>query len=782
MNFELESPYFLALLIFLLCFIWCKPYVKKFYFAKVEWIQGSKPFLNIDLWLKIITFTLLVFAMAKPFTYDSKINYNKKGRDLVLAIDASGSMGQSGFNEQNRFKTKFEINLELVSDFMNKRFDDNIGAVIFGTFAYTTAPLTYDLKALSYILKMVNVGIAGQSTAIGDAINQSLNTLSSSTASNKVIVLLTDGYHNAGQLSPKEAVKKAKKANIKIYTIGIGNKSDYDSALLEKISKDTNAKSFNASSAKELENIYNQIDLLEPSPIRSENYLNQKLLISYPLLLAFITILILYIRSKKIKLVTMMTVVISILIALSLYRPTMKSELQSQLISSNSAIIAIDVSYSMQAKDINPSRYEFSKQTIKEFLKLNPNINTMLIAFTSNPLLLSPPTTDHEILSIVLNSLNTQHILTKGTSLKNLFNKLSQLDSANTNIILITDGGDNEDMDEVSEIILNNNINLITLGVGTKQGITLDTLDKGKVTNNNGELIVARLNPNLKTMTNYVNGSYIKASTPNKTAAALTNRLNENINNEYKEVYKTQELYQVPLIIAIILFLMLHTKAIRYLIIIFAIFGVNVNANILDAITLKNSYNSYNNHNYSHTIKHISNIESNSLHKSILKANSYYKNGEFKKAIIQYKAIKSTNTDIKKILFYNIANSFMKLSNYKNAIIYYTRVLQIDEDKDALHNLEIAITKRNNSNDSVGIAHPKSQSGQTSKSESSNNDSDENKEDKPSSGSGGAGEGSSNENVTDKQLLDDGKSEQIPLSSKVYELINKGYIREKNPW
>jgi len=233
----------------------------------------------------------MVFALAKPFVYDSKANAHKKGRDLVLAIDASGSMAQRGFDKHDRLQTKYSTTLALSKDFIIKRYDDNMGIVVFGTFAYTASPLTYDLASLSYLLDMTNVGLAGESTAIGDAIMQALRALAYGEAKNKAIVLLTDGYHNAGKSSPKEAVKKAKALGIKVYTIGIGKKSDYDAALLETIAKETGARSFSASSASQLSKIYENIDALEPSPIRSENYLNQRLLIMYPLGLVFILLL-----------------------------------------------------------------------------------------------------------------------------------------------------------------------------------------------------------------------------------------------------------------------------------------------------------------------------------------------------------------------------------------------------------------------------------------------------------------------------------------------------------
>lgn len=239
----------------------------------------------------MLIFTLMVIALAKPFVYDASSNHHRKGRDLILALDASGSMAQSGFDVKDRFKIKFETNIELAKDFIEKRFDDNMGVVLFGTFAYTASPLTYDLEALAYLLEMTNVGLAGESTAIGDAIMQAIRTLSYGEAENKAIILLTDGYHNAGRTSPKEAVKKAKALGIRIYTIGIGKRSDYDATLLETIAKETDAKSYAADSSEALEKIYAQIDTLEPSSLRSENYLNQKLLFAYPLGVVFILLL-----------------------------------------------------------------------------------------------------------------------------------------------------------------------------------------------------------------------------------------------------------------------------------------------------------------------------------------------------------------------------------------------------------------------------------------------------------------------------------------------------------
>ena len=291
MYFTFGAPYFLLFLLALPCFIWCKPYAKPYYFPKLSWISKQNPLSSWELWLKMALFSLMVIALAKPFVYDAQLSLNKKGRDLIVALDASGSMAQSGFDAKDLLKTKYQKTLQLSHAFIEKRFDDNMGVVIFGTFAYTASPLTYDLPSLSHLLEMTDVGIAGESTAIGDGIMQAIGTLAYGEASHKAIILITDGEHNAGKISPKEAVNKAKDLGIKIYTIGIGKKTDYDAALLETIAKESGAKSYHASSAKELSEIYDKIDSLEPSPIRSENYLNQTVLIGYPLGVALVLLL-----------------------------------------------------------------------------------------------------------------------------------------------------------------------------------------------------------------------------------------------------------------------------------------------------------------------------------------------------------------------------------------------------------------------------------------------------------------------------------------------------------
>ena len=232
-------------------------------------------------------------------SYTQKSSNKKKGRDLVFALDTSGSMGESGFDKENPDRKKLEVLREILKQFISVRYDDNVGVTIFGSYAYSAIPLTYDMKSISYLLDFFDVGIAGDSTAIGEGIANAVKILKKGEAKKRLIILITDGFSNSGAISVKDAVLLAKKENIVIYTIGIGTKESYDASLLEKVAKDSNGKSFSAQNAEMLSSVYEQIDALEPSSIRSQHYLNKHEFYFYPLTLAGFLIFLMLYKSKR---------------------------------------------------------------------------------------------------------------------------------------------------------------------------------------------------------------------------------------------------------------------------------------------------------------------------------------------------------------------------------------------------------------------------------------------------------------------------------------------------
>jgi Ca-activated chloride channel family protein len=174
------------------------------------------------------------------------------------------------------------------------------------------------------------------------------------------------------------------------------------------------------------------------------------------------------------------------------------------------------------------------------------------------------------------------------------------------------------------------------------------------------------------------------------------------------------------------------------------------------------------------------------LQSQVALANSYYKLKSYKKALNIYMSIRSTSLLSKHYLYYNIANTYAMLKEYGKAKIYYTKALQLKEDKNAKENLKLVVLLKNKKDAQLGIAHPKSQNSDASKSKSEQSSREKTKEEDESSSGSGSGGDSEKAQKTNKEkkkrLILDSKQEKQPLSSKVYELINKGYIHEKEPW
>ena len=289
-HFEFEHPFAFLLLLLIICIYRCPATLKRIIFPHLGLFNLKTGWFNKERLFYSLILTLLITALASPITYDSKSSQQRKGRDLVFVLDCSGSMGESGFKEHSE-QSKFDVLKEVISKFIKERFDDNVGVTVFGSYAFSSVPLTYDMNAVAYLINFLDVGIAGENTAIGEGIANATQLLKMGQAKEKVMLLITDGYHNSGTISPKVALDIAVKNNIKIYTIGIGKKGDFDEALLKLIANNSHAKMFGASDASKLEEIYNEIDKLEPSQIRSQNYLNKQLLAFYPLLAAALLLL-----------------------------------------------------------------------------------------------------------------------------------------------------------------------------------------------------------------------------------------------------------------------------------------------------------------------------------------------------------------------------------------------------------------------------------------------------------------------------------------------------------
>lgn len=272
----------------LYCLYRCKSIPQKRYFPHIAFFGTPSKWRNLDWLLKVLAATLMIAALASPVMTDFSDPRNRNGIDIVLSLDGSGSMNASGFASGESRATRFEVVQKIASDFILKRREDNVGVVLFGDFAFIATPVTYEKEIIAEMIGYLSFGMAGQNTAIGEGVAQGVRALQGSKAKSKVIVLLTDGEHNSGAVSPKEAVEMVRKAGIKLYTIGIGERGEYDSKLLEQMARDGGGEYFAAANEKELEAVYERIDTLERSRIKSAEHTFAEPYYQWPLTLALV--------------------------------------------------------------------------------------------------------------------------------------------------------------------------------------------------------------------------------------------------------------------------------------------------------------------------------------------------------------------------------------------------------------------------------------------------------------------------------------------------------------
>ncbi len=253
----------------------------------------------IILWLAWI---LLIAAVARPQWVGEMVSLPTTGRDLMLAIDISGSMATEDMQVNNDYLDRLAVVKAVISQFLDARKGDRVGLVLFGTNAYVQAPLTFDLKSVKKLMIEAPVGIAGGKTAIGDAIGLTVKRLRERQNEEKVVILLTDGANNVGEIPPIKAAELASVDGIKIYTIGVGAEemrvpslfgslagrttnpsADLDEETLSKIAEATQGRYFRAKDTNTLAQIYELIDKLEPIEQEPETYRPFQVLYYWPL-------------------------------------------------------------------------------------------------------------------------------------------------------------------------------------------------------------------------------------------------------------------------------------------------------------------------------------------------------------------------------------------------------------------------------------------------------------------------------------------------------------------
>lgn len=242
---------------------------------------------HVPFGLRVVSLSLIIIAIARPQSAEHYTNTTTEGIDIVLAVDVSTSMLAKDFTPD-----RLSVAKEVASEFIGDRTGDRIGIVVFAGESFTQSPLTTDQSSLQTMLGRISSGIIEDGTAIGNGLATSINRLRESDAKSKVVILLTDGVNNRGEISPLTAAKIAKDMDIKVYTIGIGRrgtapypvfdergrevnvvnmKVEIDEKMLRDIASQTGGEYFRATDKQTLEAIYERINQLEKSRVEVEN-------------------------------------------------------------------------------------------------------------------------------------------------------------------------------------------------------------------------------------------------------------------------------------------------------------------------------------------------------------------------------------------------------------------------------------------------------------------------------------------------------------------------------
>lgn len=262
--------------------------------------QSSSRLTGLGLWLFWIA---LLIAASRPFWLGEAISRSQSGRDLMLAVDISGSMSETDMTIDSRTASRLDVLKVVVQNFIERRQGDRLGLILFGSNAYSFVPLTFDLDTLRELLLDVSPGLAGRHTAIGDAIGIAIKSMREQRAEHKVLILVTDGSNTAGFENPVLAAAAAAHQGLTIYTIGVGSDNDslsrtygvqnvpagiaLNEDLLRQIAAVSGGKYFRATSGDRLEQIYLALDELEPVEHKYQTHRPRSELFVWPLLVAF---------------------------------------------------------------------------------------------------------------------------------------------------------------------------------------------------------------------------------------------------------------------------------------------------------------------------------------------------------------------------------------------------------------------------------------------------------------------------------------------------------------
>ncbi|QOY55373.1 VWA domain-containing protein [Candidatus Sulfurimonas marisnigri] len=436
-----------------------------------------------------------------------------------------------------------------------------------------------------------------------------------------------------------------------------------------------------------------------------------------------------------------------VLIVLALSRPVIEQEpIKSKQVLSD-VVVAVDLSFSMYAQDIEPSRLVKAKEILKELLMSEYKTRFGVLGFTTNAIVLSPLTQDRELLLHLFNSLEEKFISTKGSSVMPALKLARKMSNSKTmNVVLLTDGADEFGYESEALYAKENSMRVNVFMLGSGIGATL-RLENGELLKDElGDIVVSRENSAIKEISDATGGVYTKDFS--ELLEAIGSQKEKDKESE-TTIIKNLELFYYFVFLAILTFLVSVTTLKKYVLVVLLLVGVNLHA---DRYT-----------------------------KLFSEANEFYKNGKYEKALDGYDGVKSPHVEFKSIVYYNMGNTYIRLQEFKKAREAYLKSLTLMYSKEADENLAYIKDVSEKKEMKTGQQKTDKKSSLAKKEKSS-------KEQKEGGGSNmkvsaaassGDDDGGKKSESKSKIDLNSGKAK---LSSKQYELINKRVVNENQPW
>ena len=450
---------------------------------------------------------------------------------------------------------------------------------------------------------------------------------------------------------------------------------------------------------------------------------------------------------KDITLVSYGYILTFVLVILALSRPVMEQEpVKSEQILSD-VIIAVDLSHSMSATDLSPTRLEYAKNILKQLIKKDTNTRYAVIGFTTNAVVLSPLTEDSELLLHLYEGLDKNLIITKGSSVMSAIELASKMShSKNPSLVILSDGADEFSYEEESIFAKKRGLVVNTMMLASPMGGTLESTDGELLKDEIGDIVVSRENTAIKSISKATGGIYTKDFD------SLVSALNAQKNSEHKTkttLIQNKDFFYYIVALAIIVFLVSITTLKRYVIVFLLFFGISLNAG--------------ENNNYLST------------------ASTYYKEGNYDKALVQYEMVKSSDAHFKSVVYYNIGTTYIRLKEFKKAKEAYLKSLTLEYSLQADENMRYIQNAEEQMQMNTGEEKTDKKSSYASEQKNSKQRKGAGSSNMKVQAPASTGNTKIGQKTKSDSMLSLNKS-KTKLSSKQYELINKGKVNEKKPW